>query len=73
MVQGNKIINSVGFNFELTEQGEWLSKGVPFKKYQGNIAETSPFKITDSIENNYKKQFDRCLVSFVKDISMYLK
>lgn len=70
MIEGNKVILS-DWEFEFTEQGEWISKAVPFK-HKPVMPEQPHYKVVNELEERYEKGMEIHLAQSLKDIVKYL-
>ena len=65
-------INLDGWEFTYTEQGEWISKAVPFKS-KSITSEQPHYRAVNEIEERYEQSMENCLAQSLKDIVRYLK
>ena len=61
-----------GWQFTYTEQGEWISKAVPFKS-KSITSEQPHYRVVNELEERYEKRMENCLAQSLKDIVRYLK
>jgi hypothetical protein len=64
-----------GYEFVLTEEGEWICKAMPEvsilpRKVKKNTA--SKYPAQNVIEQDYANDFSTCLAAATKDIAKYL-
>jgi hypothetical protein len=60
-----------GWEYTLVD-GEWLYKAVPFSPKKKVVSEKPQIKLVESLEHDYKHEFDKMLAGIVKDVTKYL-
>ena len=61
-----------GWEFTYTQQGEWISKAVPFK-HKPAMPEQPHYRVVNELEERYENKMEDCLAQSLKDIVRYLK
>lgn len=67
----NQINLNNGFVAIFNDEREWIYKAVPFVGKKP-VREDPVYQVINDIEKHYQDDFNKCLVTVVKDVSRYL-